>query len=171
MTKQNVNYVLLTAATWNLYMTSLEQLMLKWRIPSGLWNTKITHMWRRWGTPQNFVLTFLDELEKQLFIKRTVEVGQYFTTVYQNHHMIYSFWDIERDGMKWVILGHFSLFYLPKNQKKKNRILKKLKKLLETSFYTYVTKLKIMWCTVPEIRSETKILFLSFWAIFSPFTP
>ena len=69
-------------------------------------------------TPQDFFLAFIDELEKQLFIKQTVEVDQYFTTVYQNHHMIYSFWDIERDGMKLVILGHFSLFYIPKNQKK-----------------------------------------------------
>ena len=28
------------------------------------------------GTPQNFCLTFIDELEKQLFIKKTVEVGK-----------------------------------------------------------------------------------------------
>ena len=39
-------------------------------------NGKITHMWRRWGKPQNFCLAFIDELEKQLFIKKTVEVGQ-----------------------------------------------------------------------------------------------
>ena len=31
---------------------------------------KITHMQRRWGTPQNFCLTFIDEFEKQLFIKK-----------------------------------------------------------------------------------------------------
>ena len=31
---------------------------------------KITHMWRRWHTPQNFFLVFIDELEKQLFIKK-----------------------------------------------------------------------------------------------------
>ena len=34
-----------------------------------------THV-RRWGTPQNFCFAFIDELEKQLFIKKTVEVGQ-----------------------------------------------------------------------------------------------
>ena len=28
------------------------------------------------GTPQNFCLAFIDELEKQLFIKKTVEVDQ-----------------------------------------------------------------------------------------------
>ena len=30
---------------------------------------------RRWGTPQNFYLVFIDELGKQLFIKKTVEVA------------------------------------------------------------------------------------------------
>ena len=29
-----------------------------------------------WGTTQNFFLTFTDKLEKQIFIKKTVEVGQ-----------------------------------------------------------------------------------------------
>ena len=30
---------------------------------------------RRWGTPQNFYLVFIDEFGKQLFIKKTVEVA------------------------------------------------------------------------------------------------
>ena len=33
-------------------------------------------MLRRWDTPQNFFLVFIDELEKQIVIKKTVEVGQ-----------------------------------------------------------------------------------------------
>ena len=37
---------------------------------------KITHMWRRWGSPQNFFLALIEELEKQIIIKKTVEVGQ-----------------------------------------------------------------------------------------------
>ena len=40
------------------------------------WIEKITHMWGRWGTPQNFFSAFIDELEKQIIIKKTVEVGQ-----------------------------------------------------------------------------------------------
>ena len=28
---------------------------------------KITHMWRRWGTPKNFFLAFIYELEKQTY--------------------------------------------------------------------------------------------------------
>ena len=37
---------------------------------------KITRMWRRWGLFQNFCLTFIDELEEQLFIEKTIEVGR-----------------------------------------------------------------------------------------------
>ena len=29
-------------------------------------------MWRRWDTPQDFFLAFIDELEKQLFIKKNL---------------------------------------------------------------------------------------------------
>ena len=32
-------------------------------------NIKVTHMWKRWGKPQNFVLAFIDELEEQLLKK------------------------------------------------------------------------------------------------------
>ena len=38
--------------------------------------SKIRHMRRRWGTPQNFCLAFIDELKKQLLIKITVKEGQ-----------------------------------------------------------------------------------------------
>ena len=34
---------------------------------------KITHMCRRSGTPQNFCLAFIDELEKQLLIKKLMK--------------------------------------------------------------------------------------------------
>ena len=33
-------------------------------------------MRRRWGTPQNFFLAFIDELDEQIIIKKAVEVGQ-----------------------------------------------------------------------------------------------
>ena len=49
-------------------------------------------------------------------------------------------------------------------------ILKKQKKHLEmSSFYTCVPKITIIWCMLPEIWNTT--IFLSFWAIFCPFTP
>ena len=34
---------------------------------------KITQMCRRWDTPQNFCLAFIDELEKQLIIKKLMK--------------------------------------------------------------------------------------------------
>ena len=97
--------------------------------------------WPKWGTTQNFCLTFTDELVKQIFIKKTDEVSQlktkiisiftmlhlkkklkentrrylYFTPVYQNLDMNCSSWDIESDRLK-----------LPNNLKIK--ILKKWKK-------------------------------------------
>ena len=37
---------------------------------------KIPHMWGRWDTPQKFFFTFIDELEKQIIIKKTAEVDQ-----------------------------------------------------------------------------------------------
>ena len=44
---------------------------------------------------------------------------------------------------------------------------KKMKKLLEiSSFYTYVPKMTVIWCTAPEIWSATE--FLSFWGPFFP---
>ena len=33
-------------------------------------------MLRRWGIPHNFFLAFIDELKKQIIIKKTVEAGQ-----------------------------------------------------------------------------------------------
>ena len=34
------------------------------------------HMWKRWDAPRNVFLEFTGEHEKQLFIKKTVEVEQ-----------------------------------------------------------------------------------------------
>ena len=89
-------------------------------------------MWRRWGTPHNVFLAFIDKLEKQIIIKKTVEVGQQKTNNfniynvafflkkitkntcryhYQNlEDMIYSSWDIEQNKQKLVILGNFFAF-------------------------------------------------------------
>ena len=59
----------------------------------------------------------------------------------------------------FVILGHFLPFDPPNPNN--CQIL---------SFYTCVPQTTITWCMVPEISSTTDN-FLSFWAIFCPFTP
>ena len=132
-------------------------------------------MWRWQGTPQNFFLAFIDELKKQIIIKKTVEVGQSkinnfniynvafnkkkkkkkntCTYHYWNlHDMIYSSWDTA----KQTEIGNFSSFFSfhpPKNPKTQH--FEKWKNLLELSFYTCAPKITMIWCTVPEIRSET----------------
>ena len=109
---------------------------------------KITHMWRRWGTPQNFFLAFIDELEKQIFIKNCwgrpiknkiilictnvpfLKKIKKYTCRDHNQNlndMIYSSWDIEQNRLKLIILGHF-LPLLPPLTTKKIKILKKWKK-------------------------------------------
>ena len=86
-----------------------------------------TWLWRRWGTLQNFCLTFTDELEKQLFIKKNCWSGPtknsriiIFTTLHffkknKEKHLdislfytcvpkistIYSSGDIECDRLNW----------------------------------------------------------------------
>ena len=53
----------------------------------------------------------------------------------------------------------------------KNQNFEKIKKCLEISFYTCVREMTIIWCMVPEISNQNRQNFLSFWAIFFPFTP
>ena len=88
--------------------------------------------------------------------------------------MIYGSWDTEWDRQTFcVILGHFLPFYHPANNPKNQNFEKKWKKCLEIfSFYTYM-------CTINEhhmmygswnIRCDRQ-KFLSFWAIFCPFSP
>ena len=87
--------------------------------------------------------------------------------------MIYSSWDIEQNILKLVILGHFLPFYPPKNPKNQN--FEKWKNLLKiSSFYTCVPKITIYdnkWCTVPEIQSETDIIFCDFGLFFALLKP
>ena len=75
--------------------------------------------------------------------------------------MIYSSWDIEQNILKLVILDHFLPFHPTKNPK--NQTFEKRKKLLEMSLFdTCVPKITIIWCTVPEILSETDRIFCHF---------
>ena len=107
----------------------------------------------------------------------------YFTPVHQK-----AWWsDLQflRYWVKLVIMGHFctpltcttttilntttttTTTTTPSNPKKQN--FEKMEKLLEiSSFYTCVPKTTITWAMVLQIQSETD--FMSFLAIFSPFT-
>ena len=60
--------------------------------------------------------------------------------------MIYSSWDIEQNILKLLISSHFCPL---------------------SSFYTCVPKTTIIWCMIPEIRSETDIIFCHFGPFFA----
>ena len=102
---------------------------------------KITQMWRRWDTPQNFFWHLFMNLKNKLLLKKLLkwankkQIILIFTMLhffkknikkdtcryhYQNlDDMIYSSWDIEQSILNLVILGHFLSFYPQKPPKLK----------------------------------------------------
>ena len=52
-----------------LYIVSVTKKLIKVYIYNDQYNKKITYMWRRWSTPQNLIMAFIDKLEKQIFKK------------------------------------------------------------------------------------------------------
>ena len=89
---------------------------------------------------------------------------------YQNFNMIYSSWDIEQKQNQIGNFRSFFAFYAPKNPKNQN--CEKWKNLLGiSSFYTCAPKITIIWCTVPEIWSETDKKFCHFGPFFALLPP
>ena len=58
-----------------MYITNTNTSIVINLIAFPICNKKKSHTCEE-GTPQNFFLVFIDELEKQIIIKKTVEVGQ-----------------------------------------------------------------------------------------------
>ena len=146
-------------------------------------------MWRRWDTPQNLFLAFIDELEKQIIIKKAVEVDQQkennfniyhvtFLKKYKEKHLWISLskcWWYDLQLLKYRQedneIGNFRSVFallLPKNLKSQD--FEKWRNLLEI-FYTCVSNTRIIWCMVPEMWSETDKKFLSLCIVFCLFTP
>ena len=70
--------------------------------------------------------------------------------------------------MDWSGSSLGSFFALLSFWKTKKNNFENIKKLLEISwFYTCVSKSAIIWCTVPEIRSETDRIFCHFGPFFA----
>ena len=115
---------------------------------------KITHMWRRWGTPQNPFLVFIDELwktQKRRILEKWKKKSGNIIILHKrnkNHnHMRYSLWDMEWDK----IFCHFGPFFA-----------------LWPS-YLCTTNDDHMMYGYWDIKHH--IIFLSFWAISCPITP
>ena len=68
--------------------------------------------------------------------------------------MIYSSWHIERDRLKFEILGHFLPFYLPPSKFWKNE-----KNCWRCHHFTHVYQKSQSYDMVPEMRSDTDRLF------------
>ena len=70
--------------------------------------------------------------------------------------------------MLFLILGHFLPFYPTNSQKNQNLEKMKKKKCLEiSSFYIFVPKIMIRWCTVPEIWYVTDVIIFYFGPFFA----
>ena len=104
-----------------------------------------------------------------LHFKKKIIKKNTYRYYYQNlDDMIYSSWDIEQNILKLIILGHFLPFYTPKNPKNQN--FEKWKKFLEISSFHTCTKNHnhMMYGSLDMEWGRQN--FLSFWAIFYPFT-
>ena len=91
---------------------------------------------------------------------------------YQNFDdIIYRSRDREQNIPKLAILGHLLPCHPSKNSKNQN--FEKWKNLLKiSSFYTCAPKITIIWCTVPEMQSETeKFSFCHFGPFFALLSP
>ena len=112
----------------------------------------MTHMGEWWGTPQNLLLAFIDELWKtqknqtfekwkdMLYISLSYHIILHMRTE-NDIHMRYSSWD-----MKWdIIFSHFRPFFvlLPDYWPRKLKFGKRCRKHVEIlSFYTCVLLIK-----------------------------
>ena len=117
--------------------------IILWKIKNR-W--KITHMWRRWSTTQNFLLTFTDQLWKTPKIRILKKTKQ--------NCCRYCSWDINCKGQSflsfWAIFCPLTLLTTQKNQNfEKQNCLEIL------LFCTCVLQMKIIWCMVPGISSAT----------------
>ena len=112
-------------------------------------NIKKTHMWRRWGTPQNFLLAFIDELWKTWKIKilkkwKKKKCSRYHDLTHvhqkpQSYEVQVLIYGVRQKFLSfWAI---FCPFPSPpplsplKPTTQKTKILKKLKKDLEMSSF------------------------------------
>ena len=88
-----------------------------------------------------------------------------------DNQMMYGSWNIGHNRIFFlVILEHFLPIYPLKTWKIK--ILKKWKKHLEIlSFYTCVTKIRIICYTVPEIWRMTDVIFIFHFGLFFALLP
>ena len=135
-------------------------------------------MWRRWGTPHNFLLPFIDELRKNLKnqnfekMKKKKKFPGDIIILHmctKNHnHMRYSSWNTKRDRIFFHFGSFLTLLPPPTLNSPKNENFKKIKtNLTISSFYTSVPKIMIICYTMPEIWHMTDVIIFHFALFFA----
>ena len=148
-------------------------------------------MWRRWGTPQNFCLTFIDELEKQLFIKKLLKWANkickniynltFFKKIKKNTcnftPMYQKYWWYDLQFLRYRVwqteIGHYGSFFAllhPSLKMQKIRILKK-KIAGDIIILHMCTKSHNHMRYGSWYTKWDRQKILSFWIIFYTFTP
>ena len=133
-------------------------------------------MWGRWGTPQNFLLAFIDELwktQKIRILKKWKKIAGYILHMStKNHnHMRY----ISRDT-EWDDFFSFRAIFYPLNlpspalQPRKPKFWKNEKNIWRCHHFKLVhQKNTVKWCILTQMGSACtdRHKFLSFQAIFA----
>ena len=140
-------------------------------------------MWRRWGTPQNFCLAFIDELEKQIFIKKTVELywkknEEKHLEISLLHICVPKSWWYDLEFLRYRVweteIGNYGSFlplYRPSQKPQKSEFWKHEKNYKRYHHFTQVYQKSQpyeVWFLRYRVRQAKKKLF---WDIFCPFTP
>ena len=135
-------------------------------------------MWKKWGSPQNFLLAFIDELWKTQKIRILKKMKKncwryhHFTQVYQKlqsyETQFLRYW--VRQTEFFVISVHFLPLYTPDNQKNRNfKTMKKASWDLTTLQMCSKNHDHMMYASWDMEYDRPN--FLSFWIIFCLFTP
>ena len=134
-------------------------------------------MWRRWGTHQNFILAFIDELWKTSKIrilkkwkKKLLEIS-FYTCVPKATIIWGTVPEIQSETNFLVILGHFLPFTPLPPLTRKPLFLKNEKTIWRCHYFKLVKqKNAIKWCMLTQIWSVTDTVILGQFFLFYPTT-
>ena len=96
---------------------------------------KTTHMWRRWGTLQNFLLAFIDELLKNLkkqnfekMKKKVLEISSFYTCVLKTTIIWGKVPEIWSETEFFCHFGSFFALFPPSPNNPENQNFEKMRK-------------------------------------------
>ena len=130
-------------------------------------------MWRRWSTPQNLLLAFIDELWKTQKIRiskkwkkqKIAGISSFYTSVPKST-MRYSSWDTEWEK---YFLSFWAIFcpLIPPWHPRKPIFWKKEKIICRCHHFKLAPQKTTKWCLLTQIWSATDITFCHFIQFFT----